>query len=142
MKIATLTYSTIVHELGHAVGLTDLYTLNNSNKIMYYTNNGRTATDPHTQDKWGVKVITGYHTSHTWSYVFYLTNGGVNQHRRRCTSCKGIKYNSVENCTYNASGVCTKCGTPQGNGNQSIDLPEITGMSLWDEQRRAFRFLV
>ena len=64
------------------------------------------------------------------------------QHKRRCTYCKGIKYNSVESCTFNAYGVCTKCGHVNGSGTSGVTLPEVTGMFLWEEQRRAFRFLV
>ena len=142
-NLASIDVTTLEHEFGHIIGLTDIYSTTNKNKIMYYKKSERTATAPASIEKKGAEVITGQHTSHTWEYVFYRTNSsGVAQHKRRCTYCKGIKYNSIENCTFNAYGVCTKCGHVNGSGTSGITPPEVTGMSLWDEQRRAFRFLI
>ncbi|KIR03893.1 hypothetical protein P261_02708 [Lachnospiraceae bacterium TWA4] len=59
----------LAHELGHAIGLNDLYASKNSGKLMYGYTSG-TATSPTTSDKWGAKVITGGHSSHTWGYKF------------------------------------------------------------------------
>ena len=110
--IRTVTKAIIAHEFGHVIGLNDMYSYSNRDKLMYGIDdpdNTLAANYPTTQDKRGAEVITGQHTSHTWEYVFYRTNSsGVEQHRRRCTYCKGIKYNSIENCTFNAYGVCIR----------------------------------
>lgn len=54
----------IAHELGHAIGLNDLYASKSSGKLMYGYSSG-TATGPTASDIWGAKVITGVHSSHT-----------------------------------------------------------------------------
>ena len=115
-KLSTITSVIIAHEFGHVFGLCDLYSHNNINKLMYgYYDNEipTTVTGPTSSDKWGAKVITGYHTSHSWEYVY----SGNNKHHRRCTSCGGYK---TQGCTPNANGYCTKCGhyvdiSPNGN---------------------------
>lgn len=102
------TYATtvrIAREFGHIIGLNNLTSTLNKNKIMYSGTDG-TATAPHTQDKWGAKVITGYHSSHTWTYEYST----LSKHLKKCTKCGGYK---TEGCTYNSSGYCTKCGHQQ-----------------------------
>ncbi|MCR5782884.1 MAG: hypothetical protein K6G90_09140, partial [Clostridia bacterium] len=59
----------MAHEFGHAFGLGDLTSSSNNNKLMHERcNTGSTSgiTGPTSKDKWGAKVITGYHTSHSW----------------------------------------------------------------------------
>lgn len=58
----------LAHEIGHAFGLAHLFNSTNQNKLMYATN-GRTSTGVTTADSYGFAVITGLHTSHTWSVV-------------------------------------------------------------------------
>lgn len=103
----------LAHELGHAIGLNDLYASKNSGKLMYgYT--GGTATGPTSSDKWGAKVITGVHSSHSWGYKYdSTTSTGSNRHVKYCTSCNGLT-NTVASCTYNSSNICTVCGIPFG----------------------------
>ena len=122
----------IAHEFGHAFGLADLYNSSNSNKLMYGTydeQNPPNLTAPAAKDMWGAKVITGYHTSHSWEYV-YVSN---DKHRRRCTSCGGYK---TQGCTPNSSNYCTKCGHYVSNsGNGAID-PAAALLPNADEDRR------
>ena len=116
---------TLAHEFGHAIGLYDLYEAKNKDKIMYGYRVGRTATRPTTLDKWGAKVITGAHSSHTWKYKYHSFNSFGNIHVRYCSSCQGL-YNSSPNpapCTYNSSNVCTLCGIPKGVQPSSVVVP-------------------
>lgn len=134
---------TVAHELGHVIGLNDLYELSNKNKLMYKTDVGRTATAPHAADIRGAEVITGAHISHTWSYEYYDTNSsGNNRHCRYCTHCRGIKFASIALCTYNASGVCTKCGTPQGYSPVGTGFPAAILPEPYAEQRRNLSLLL
>lgn len=115
-KRYTVRESTLAHEFGHAIGLTDLFASKNTNKLMYGYRPGRTATGPTDFDKWGAKVITGVYSLHTWEYKYYSFNSSGNIHVKYCTSCQGI-YDSASNpgpCTYNSSNVCTLCGIPKG----------------------------
>ena len=118
--------TTLAHEFGHVIGLNDLYDTQNINKLMYgYTSS--TATMPSASDKWGAKVITGQHTSHTWSYKYHnTTSAGNNQHiTSSCTSCGGIPVQkTISNCIYNANNVCRICGTPAGY--QPWSAPHLT----------------
>lgn len=111
--------STMAHEFGHAIGLTDLYGAQSRNKLMYGTS-ARTTNYPTELDKWGAKVITGVHTTHTWGYKYYgASSTGGNSHIKYCTQCNGLT-NSVYNCTYNSQNVCTACGIPYGANISSI----------------------
>ena len=103
----------IAHELGHAIGLNDLYASASANKLMYGFLTG-SANAPTSSDIWGAKVITGIHTAHTWGYKYESTSStGANSHVKYCTLCNG-KSPTIKKCTYNANNVCTVCGTPYG----------------------------
>lgn len=103
----------LAHEFGHVIGLNDLYASRNSGKIMYAYTSG-TATSPTTTDKWGAKVITGVHSTHSWGYKYHSTlSSGANRHVKYCTSCYGLT-NSVTNCVYNSQNTCIYCGIPRG----------------------------
>ena len=132
-KISDITSLIIAHEFGHVFGLNDLYSTSNNNKLMYYyhdpDNNIPNVTGPTSKDKWGAKVITGYHTSHSWEYVYF----SVNKHRHRCTSCGGFK---TQACTPDANGYCTKCGHYfDYSGNGMLD-PTAALLPNADEERR------
>ena len=132
---STLTSKKLAREIGHVIGLMTVSGTNNTNKIMY--SGSLTATAPADIEAKGARLILGRHYSHTWEYMY----SGNGKHYRRCSYCHGKKFLSTESCTYNNSGVCTKCGSLQGSGTEGVTLPEVTGMSLWEEQRRTFRFL-
>lgn len=109
---------TLAHEFGHAIGLSDLYASKNSDKLMYGYATG-TATRPTTADKWGAKVITGVHSSHTWGYKYLKTTSTGNVHVKYCTVCSGISTVSAP-CVYNANNVCKICGIPKGQQTQGL----------------------
>lgn len=89
-RAKNVTSTTLAHEFGHAIGLNDLYDDQNVNKLMYGVSS-RTVSSPTTSDKWGAKVITGVHTTHTWAYKYHSTTGtGQNRHVGYCTSCNGV----------------------------------------------------
>ena len=75
---------TMAHEFGDVIGLKDLYSTSNIDKLMY-CNEIRTSSSPQKADKNGAKVITGVHSSHTWSsYKYYDSVKGANRHKREC----------------------------------------------------------
>lgn len=114
-RTASLSATILAHEFGHAIGLNDMYANKNFDKLMYAYTSGRTATSPATADQWGAKVITGVHTSHTWSFKYHgVTSSGNNQHVRYCTSCSGLT-DTIMECVYNANNVCRVCGVPRGS---------------------------
>lgn len=128
----------LAHEFGHVIGLNDLYEEKNAGKLMYGVTSG-TATAPTALDKWGAKVITGVHTTHTWGYKYHSTVSGVNKHVRYCTECNGLTL-IVRQCTYNANNVCTGCGTPRGAqpyANGDIIEHCAPELLLWDKVREA-----
>lgn len=112
---------TLAHEFGHAIGLKDLYKSSNANKIMYgYTSSSWTATGVTSADRWGAKVITGQHTSHSMSYKYNKTDSaGNNYHVKYCTDCGGLASSAVK-CTYNSNNRCKLCGTPKGAQTSSL----------------------
>ncbi len=111
---------TLAHEFGHAIGLVDLYASKSTNKLMYGARLGRTATGPTNLDKWGAKVITGVHTTHTWGYRYYdTTSAGANRHVKYCTQCNGNS-TVVANCAYNAQNICKVCGVAYGTTPYSV----------------------
>ena len=111
--------ATMAHEFGHAIGLTDLYEAQSINKLMYGSST-RTTNYPTDLDKWGAKVITGVHTTHTWGYKYYdTTNAGANRHIKYCTQCNGLT-NTIKNCTYNSQNICTGCSVPRGVQPSSV----------------------
>lgn len=118
--------STVTHEFGHVIGLNDLYSNMNRNKIMFGTYEERTVSTPQSLDIWGAKVITGQHSSHNWGYKYHSFDSNGNKHIKYCTQCKGLPHTQViESCSYDSSGKCIKCGVPQGVQPYSIDEPEI-----------------
>ncbi|MBQ4641921.1 MAG: hypothetical protein IJB47_04850 [Oscillospiraceae bacterium] len=118
---ADITPGVIAHEFGHVIGLNDLYESQNSNKLMYYSRTENTHS-PTSSDRWGAKVITGQHTSHTWGYKYHsTTTSGSNRHVNYCTSCNGFPaQKTISNCIYNANNVCRLCGTPAGQQPWSV----------------------
>lgn len=123
-RAKTITPITLAHEFGHAIGLNDLYESYNSGKLMYW-NEARSATGPIAADAWGTKVITGVHSSHTWVYKYHSTNSVGNLHVKSCSQCNGWT-TEVEQCTYNATNVCTKCNIPYGVQPYSVENPQTT----------------
>lgn len=104
---------TFAHEFGHAIGLADLYSSQNTGKLMYGIES-RTATGPTDLDLWGAKVITGVHNTHDWDYMYYSTTStGYNRHVKYCETCNG-KSIFVSDCNYNTRNICTDCGIPFG----------------------------
>lgn len=114
----------LAHEFGHAIGLKDLYNSSNANKIMYgYSGNGWTATGVTTTDRWGAKVITGDHSTHSMSYKYCKTDAASNNyHIKYCTNCGGLASAEVK-CTYDANNQCKLCRTPKGAQTTSIGNP-------------------
>ena len=91
----TFTAETAAHELGHIIGLLDLYDSYNLDKLMYYSATS-TATAPTDSDKNGARVILGIHgnsnpnNAHVWDYKYYGTdNSGNHIHVKYCTVCDG-----------------------------------------------------
>ena len=100
-----MTASTLAYELGHAIGLNDLYDDQNVDKLMYGVENYRTVTSPSASDIWGAKVITGVHNTHMWAYKYHSTTGtGINRHVGCCTSCNGLSA-TISDCVYNPRGI-------------------------------------
>lgn len=100
----------IAHEFGHAIGLKDLYSDRNKNKLMYGYRS-LTANGPTLSDTRGARVITGQHQSHqSWEWVFHKSNTTGNEHRMECPTCNGYRY--IESCTY-VNDICTKCRVPK-----------------------------
>lgn len=115
----------IAHELGHAIGLIDLYDASNNDKLMYHAPSHSSATGPTSRDIIGAKVITGQH-AHTWTYSYYATTSNGNMHiASACPSCGGEPV-SAEMCTYNSNNRCIKCGTPKGASPYVSEEPEET----------------
>lgn len=108
-RAKTVTATTLAHEFGHAIGLNDLYDDQNVNKLMYGISS-RTVTSPTTSDKWGAKVITGVHFSHTWGYKYWDTDSVGNIHIKYCKSCNGMTA-TTSHCTYGDDNKCMVCGT-------------------------------
>ncbi|MBR4435395.1 MAG: hypothetical protein IKS90_04780 [Clostridia bacterium] len=103
----------IAHEFGHVIGLNDLYDANkNRTKLMYGVAPLKTQT-PQAVEIMGAKVITGQHTSHQWAYKYHSFDVYGNSHIKYCKTCNGLT-NTVESCTYNTAGICTKCRVPRG----------------------------
>ena len=110
-----VTKTTIAHEFGHVLGLTDLYSAANRNKVMYGIEENRIATQPSASDVWAAKVMTGKHSSHSWTggYQYVYSKGGFNYHTTKCSTCNGGSLARMVRCTYNySSNVCKFCGKP------------------------------
>jgi hypothetical protein len=128
----SITSKVMAHEFGHIIGLDDLgkpshgdtplARNHNMGNIMWYTD-GTLASAPTSRDRAGARVITGAHTSHTFSARYFpqkatLSNGVVrNRHRRACNSCYGWQFGSaIETCSNYIGGQCSTCHTYR-NGN-------------------------
>lgn len=96
---------TIAHEFGHVIGLVDLYVCKTSVMSSPYTGLYSDVTE---LDHWGAKVITGVHTSHSWSYRFLKITSSGCMHTTYCTSCSG-NGKTTGYCTYGANNRCTVC---------------------------------
>ncbi|MCL1807832.1 MAG: hypothetical protein FWG31_09040 [Oscillospiraceae bacterium] len=108
----TTTNALLAHEFGHAIGLKDLTSFANADKLMYGYST-KSATAPTTADINGAKVITGSHTTHTWGYRYSMTLSiGLKCHQQYCTVCDGFVPGHTV-CMYNAQNICTSCGTPK-----------------------------
>jgi hypothetical protein len=120
-SISVVNATTFAHEFGHMIGLTDLYENASANKLMYGYSN-RTVSAPTNLDKWGARVITGEHTTHTWGYKCHsaATTGG-NRHIKYCIMCKGLT-NTILNCSYNSQNICTLCGVAYNVNPASIGI--------------------
>ena len=118
--------TTIAHELGHVIGLADLYEASNINKLMYNAGD-RTTSVPTTSDIWGAKIITGQHSTHTWTSDPYTNHtctdcGGYGTHNPHgpyrkagplyhsyiCTSCSQLAYQA--HIWDPLTGKCAQCG--------------------------------
>lgn len=106
---------TIIHELGHVIGLADLSSsfddASYSDCLMGYKNYSTLA--PQSSDIKGAAVIAGYHTSHTMSICGqYINDDGEidsQYHKMSCSTCDG--YVTVAHTW--SSGKCRQCGYVQ-----------------------------
>lgn len=130
LYIDEITPATIAHEFGHVIGLNDLYDDYNNNKIMYGYTSGITP-GPVSADIYGAEVITGQHSTHTWTSDPYTVHtctdcGGYGTHTptapyrsadgarhwARCSGCSNLVY---ENHSLDPlAGECSKCGYSGG----------------------------
>ncbi len=103
----------VAHELGHVIGLNDLYSNHNQNKLMYYSD-ASTATAPTELDLWGAKVILGIHNTHSFDEYRYWgkdTNGN-HYHVQYCSDCNGNRATRAR-CAFSLSDPmkgCITCG--------------------------------
>ena len=111
----------MAHEFGHVIGLCDVRESKNSGKIMYGSYDSWTVNLLTDSDKWGARVITGNHSSHSFAYGFYRTDANsANWHKYYCTACGGIK--STGKCTYGTNNRCKVCGIPKGQQTSGIKI--------------------
>lgn len=117
----TFTAKTAAHELGHVIGLIDLYDTANINKLMYFST-ASTATAPTESDKKGARVILGIHGNskptnpHVWDYKHYGTDSSGNHlHVKYCTVCDG--YHALSSAYPNTpdTALCTFTEAYTGN---------------------------
>ncbi len=121
---------TFAHELGHTIGLNDLYDSQNYNKIMCGYGNVRTATAPTSYDIWGARVITGQHATHRWTQTAakhictmcyglgshtptrgtLFTSKGASGHTVYCSVCNYTFTESHSNYYNQTTGRCSACG--------------------------------
>ena len=106
VQLGTLDEYMIAHEIGHVIGLYDLYEDSNINKLMYGSYSSMPATAPSEEELWGVRILQGLHDTHEWLY----TNS-----KKRCYYCGGEKTEqhhyvwSQYNSMYH-KGTCSDCG--------------------------------
>ncbi len=99
----------LAHEIGHVIGLNDLYDDGNDNKIMYGYY-GTSATAPATEEIWGVSILQNRHGNTGYEHDWKYTNA-----KKTCSYCGGVKTEQHHyvwtqyNATYH-KGTCTDCG--------------------------------
>lgn len=131
-RARNITSENMAHEFGHAFGLRDLYSSNNSNKLMYGYTTG-TATVPITNDLNGAKVITGNHgpgTSNNHNFNLFSANPNLvpntaTHHLVSCSICLGERtdsnkygthiYNIYESASANVHTKRCSCGVHGGD---------------------------
>ena len=95
---------TLAHELGHTLGLNDVYASSLSGNIMYYSSSStKSVTD---KDKTGARFVQHVHTMHV-NFTYEPLDRPT--HACRCGAC-GAYY--VQAHTF-VNGVCSKCGYRQ-----------------------------
>jgi hypothetical protein len=84
---ADLVTGICAHELGHAIGIGDLYTPNNIDKLMYGDIVGRTGHAPTASDIIGAAIVSGFHTDkdHKWLVTAATTDQHI--HHITCSLC-------------------------------------------------------
>lgn len=112
----TITPRVLAHELGHVIGLNDLYKKGNSGLLMYGYTSG-TATAPTESDLWGAKVILGIHTTHNMNNYRYCGDdeNGRHCHVNFCSECNanGLERTSCIYLPFETHPVCPLCLTPR-----------------------------
>jgi hypothetical protein len=83
----------MAHEFGHAIGLLDLYEIQNEGMLMYNLY-PCSASAPTTMDNRGAEVITGQHSNHTFNR--YIDTGNTATHYITCSICHGMKLINLE----------------------------------------------
>ena len=108
LYLSELTPVILAHEIGHIIGLNDLYDPNNTDKLM--AGSGMTATGPTTAELWGVSILQNRHGNTGYEHDWKYTNA-----KKTCSYCGGVKTEqhhyiwSQYNATYH-KGTCTDCG--------------------------------
>lgn len=121
VRVSSINDKIMAHEFGHAIGLIDLRETRNRQKLMYGNYDNWTSTGLTDSDKWGARVITGDHSTHSFGYSFYQTDANsANWHKCYCTACGGIK--STGKCTYGTNNRCKLCGVPKGQQTSGIKI--------------------
>lgn len=124
VRVSSINDIIMAHEFGHAIGLIDLRETRNRQKLMYGNYDNWTSTGLTDSDKWGARVITGSHSTHSFGYSFYQTDANsANWHKYYCTACGGIK--STGKCTYGTNNRCKMCGIPKGQQTSGIKINPV-----------------
>ena len=103
---------TMAHEVGHMIGLHDVYVRND---ILMYGYSGGTATGPTIYDINGAKVVTGLHGNN--DHTFTTQQDNYSYHKKICSICDGYQrenHNPIEVGYYIGSTGhqinCSECG--------------------------------
>ena len=111
--------TTLAHEVGHVIGLNDLYQHRNYNRIMCGFEDMRLPLAPSYMDIKGAEVILGEHTTHpNRAYAYHGVSSGTKQHAIACTYCHGFIGNgtvipSLTPCIYTNGNNCAVCNEPR-----------------------------